>query len=164
MALSIWVAASANWPEYGMIRPILTGCCACVAGAARAASAAKIAAKCRFMVCPPPRATIARRTRRRKLATESRRGPGLLGLDVRHAHHLGVLAYLRAHEPPELRRRISDRLGTQRPQAPRERGIGGRRPHLRVPAGGGFRRRGRPGRPAQPASTVLGAGPARPRP
>src|SRR5882762_2050934 len=36
-----------------MISPILTGCCACAAGAAKTASAVKIAAKCRFMVCPP---------------------------------------------------------------------------------------------------------------
>src|SRR6266705_4276958 len=54
MALSICVAASANWPEYGMISPILTGCCACAGNAAKTASAAKTAAKCRFMVCPPP--------------------------------------------------------------------------------------------------------------
>src|SRR6266850_4312950 len=36
-----------------MISPILTGCCACAGDAAKTASAAKIAAKCRFMVCPP---------------------------------------------------------------------------------------------------------------
>src|SRR5712691_6607590 len=49
MALSICVAASANWPEYGMIRPILTGCCASAKDVAKKASAARIAAKCRVM-------------------------------------------------------------------------------------------------------------------
>src|SRR5438309_1137737 len=158
MALSICVAASANWPEYGRIRPILTGCCACAGDAARAASAAKIAAKCRFMVCPPPRATIARRTRRRKFATRPAAGRGSLGLDVRHAHDLGVLAYLRAHEPPELRRRVSDRLGTERLQALAERGIGERRAHFRVQAVEDFRRRVRRREHAEPASMVLEAG------
>src|SRR5256714_12073755 len=114
MALSICVAASANWPEYGMISPILTGCCACAADAARAASAARTAAKCRFMGCPPPRATIARRARRRKFATRPAADPGSLGLDVSQAHDLGVLAYLRAHEPLELRRRGSAPVGTER--------------------------------------------------
>src|SRR5476649_1637829 len=38
MALSICAAVSANWPEYGMIRPILIVCCAS-ADAAKSATA-----------------------------------------------------------------------------------------------------------------------------
>src|SRR5437762_666526 len=38
MALSIWVAVSANWPEYGMIRPILTVCCAAAGATISAAN------------------------------------------------------------------------------------------------------------------------------
>src|SRR6476646_1087662 len=40
MALSICVAVSANWPEYGMIRPILTVPCWALAVDAMAISAA----------------------------------------------------------------------------------------------------------------------------
>src|SRR5882762_5443315 len=36
-----------------MMMPPLSGCCAYAGDAAKTASAAKIAAKCRFMVCPP---------------------------------------------------------------------------------------------------------------
>src|SRR2546429_8728645 len=161
MALSICVAASANWPEYGMISPILTGCCACAADAAKTVSAAKTAAKYRFMVCPPPRATIARRARRRKFATRPAADPGSLGQDVSQAHDLGVLAYLRGHEPPELRRRISDRLGTERLQALAERGISEGRAHFGVQAGGGFRAGGWPGRHGRPAPHGAGSGAGR---
>ncbi len=40
IALSIWVAASANCPEYGRIRPILTVCCAFAEDAAASMAAA----------------------------------------------------------------------------------------------------------------------------
>src|SRR4249919_1534704 len=43
MALSICVAVSANWPEYGMIRPILTVPCWAPAGDTTAISAAALA-------------------------------------------------------------------------------------------------------------------------
>jgi hypothetical protein len=43
MALSICVAVSANWPEYGMISPILTVPCWALDVDAMAASAAALA-------------------------------------------------------------------------------------------------------------------------
>ncbi len=39
MALSIWAAASANWPEYGMISPILMVPCAAAGPAVNKAAA-----------------------------------------------------------------------------------------------------------------------------
>src|SRR2546421_12137458 len=147
-----------------MISPILRGCGACAADGAKTVSAAKTAAKYRFMVCPPPRATIARRARRRKFATRPAADPGSLGPDVSQAHDLGVLAYLRGHEPPELRRRISDRLGTERLQALAERGISEGRAHFGVQAVGDFRRRVRRRAHAGPAPLGVEAWDAGPPP
>src|SRR5882762_11935458 len=156
MALSICVAASANWPEYGMISPILTGCCAKAGTAAQSASVLRIARR-RFMVFPPPRPTIARRARRRKLRRVPRRAPDSLGLDVREAHDLRVLAYLGAHEPLELRRRVADRLRAERVETLAELRVGESRAHFAVKAVESFRRRARGREHAKPASVVLEA-------
>src|SRR5947208_2688137 len=42
MALSIWVAVSANWPEYGMIRPTLIVPCAQACAGMKAAAASTV--------------------------------------------------------------------------------------------------------------------------
>ena len=54
MALSICAAVSANWPEYGMISPILTGgCCANTGPANRAAAMPPKAINALRMSSPP---------------------------------------------------------------------------------------------------------------
>src|SRR5439155_1640426 len=102
MALSICVAASANWPEYGMISPILTGCCACAGDTAKTASAAKTAGKCRFMGFPPPQGCA-----RRNVDDEPVPPAGAAGRGVRIVHQKGeALRGLRRPRPSERGRDV----------------------------------------------------------
>src|SRR6266850_510138 len=135
MALSICVAASANWPEYGMISPILT-------------------------VCAPADDTAASNT---NAATKFRIMVGFsscgfsFGLDVRQAHDLRVLADFRAHELLELGRRVADRLRTERLETLAEQGVGKSGAYFRVHAIENVRRRARGREHAEPAAVVLEA-------
>src|SRR2546422_2367675 len=78
-----------------------------------------------------------------KLGCVLLRAPDSLGLDLRQAHDLRVLAYLRAHELLELGRRVADRLRAQRFQALAERGIGKSGAYFRVKAIENLRQRAR---------------------
>src|SRR5712692_9476370 len=120
-----------------MISPILT-VCAPADDTANGASTANAATKFRIMV-----------------------GSSCWGfsfrLDVRQAHDLRVLAYLRAHELLELGRRVADRLRAERVEALAELGVGKSGAHFRVNAVENLRRRARGREQAEPASVVLEA-------
>src|SRR5260221_13450095 len=119
-----------------MISPILT-VCAPADDTASGASTANAATKFRIMVGPPAGVSFR--------------------LDVRQAHDLRVLAYLRAHELLELGRRVADRLRAERVEALAEQGVGKSGAHFRVNAVENPGRRARGREQAEPASVVLEA-------